>query len=267
VSGLLADTWPPRPTPETERTTRCLKTAATVRSAPGGQGAQKRADDKTTNTRRKHVPIKDPQAAETFTLDMSRLGEHLVREHGSTLGLDEHHEPGGRGGSLRERIHDAYNAGAIGGPVGYEVSVHPRADGELIVAASSPTAHVMRAPIEAKHIPDAADGSFDACCRTLEWALAQATPLIGQLQTLELLPSSRSSTGLTLLERVARELLSESLAEERADQEPQERLSNVQFERHLAGQAEQLAGSLRDMVAAFSRERETLLPRVGGSRS
>ncbi len=210
-----------------------------------------------STTRRKNVPTNDSHAAEAFTLDMSRLREHLVREHGNTRGFDDRHEPGELGGSLGELIHDANDAGAICGPAGYEVSVHPRADGELIVAASSPTAHVMRAPIDTKHIPDASDGSLVACCRALEWVLEQATPLIGQLQTLELLPPSLS-TGLPLLERVARELLSEPLAEERADQEPQERLSEAQFDQHLGEQAEQLAGWLRDTVAAFNREQETL---------
>lgn len=195
-----------------------------------------------------------------FTLDRQRLGEHLRREYGASRGLDECHEPGGLGGSLRQRLNDANDAGAIQGPDGYEVQVHPRYDGDIILTVSSSTTWVTRPPIESKHLRKADRTSFAECCETLQWLLDQATPLIAQLRALTtharcepLNPEERS-----MLERVARELLMPSLAEERDAQDPQRRVDDTEFGRQLVTQASELAGRLRDTVAAFNGERSPL---------
>lgn len=206
------------------------------------------------------MPQHDEQPSERFTLDTERLGEHLVGEYGARRGLDELHEPGGLGGSIRERMNDANDARAISGPDGYEVQIHPRYDGDVILTVNSSGARVACPTIDAKHLRQVEGASFEEGCQTMQWLLDQASPLIGQLRALtpRAITDTRESEDLSLLQRVARELLIDALSEERDDQDPKERASLEEFEGHLVMQADQLASRLHDIVAAFNAERPIL---------
>ena len=209
---------------------------------------------------------KQPAAygAERFTLDAEQLGGFMEREHGHRLALDESHETGGLAGSISGRILEANDAGAITGPDGFEVHALSCNDGDLMIAVASPSGWACLAPIHPKHIPYRPAGTFDACRETLEWVLERASGLIGQLRSAACFQSS-ASTGadMTLLGRVACELLSERLEHERESQDPQLRTSDEQLERYVLLYALLLTNRLHQAVAAFDAERQPLPFRSG----
>ena len=202
------------------------------------------------------MPISNQPTGERFTLTAGSLGAYLRREHGERLGLDEFHEPGGLAGSIAERLRDADDAGAIRGPEEFVVSVAGCLDGDLIVLVNNGKLWAARAPIHSKQIPHAHSGGFEECCLTLQWLLDQASPLIVQLRAAAAPPDRDSGT--SLLGRVARELLVETVKEERAQQPVDARASEEQLERHLATVSEQLAVALRSTVTAFNCTRPLL---------
>jgi hypothetical protein len=220
--------------------------------------------------RRTIMPVPDHQSPARFTLDASRLGNYLLEEHDERLGLDEFHEPGGLSGCIRDRISDANDAAAILGPDGYEVAVHACHDGDLIVTVNKDSTWAARAPIHSKRLPNTGDRSFDGCCATLQWLLDQATPLIAQVDRAldtTLADASANPGDSRLLTRVAKELLLETLEEERDDQPADIRIADGEFAAHLQLLSELLGASLAETVAGFMLERTPLPQRkIGGGR-
>lgn len=198
----------------------------------------------------------DQQSPATFTLDRRRLAAHQEHEHAVTLGVSES-MPGGLTGSLCERLKEA-NEGAITGPEGYEVHAYSIDDGDLTIlvsAASGP--RVSHEPIEAKHIRPTPEGSFEELCATIEWILERANPMLDLLQDVR---QARGETEpqLTLLHRVARELLDQPIGEAYDDQDADERVTREEFEQFLGEQADELARRLRETVEVFNVDRAML---------
>jgi hypothetical protein len=203
------------------------------------------------------MPDQEQSTSGWFALDASQLAAFQEREQGRRLGAAESME-GGLTGSLCQRLSEANNAGAITGPHGYEVRAHSIDGGDLMIQVHAERGPwISHAPIEAKSIPTESEGSFRHICAAIEWILCKANPMLEQLREVREL---RGETGaeLTLLQRVARDLLRESIEEEYDDLDEDERITRHELDEFLGEQADALADELRDTVQSFTVDRPGL---------
>lgn len=192
-----------------------------------------------------------------FALDERQLAAFQEAEHGRRLGAGESME-GGLTGSLCELLSEANDAGAITGPGGYEVRAHSIDGGDLLIQVHAERGPwISHAPIEAKSIPAESEGGFKHVCAAIEWILDKANPMLEQLREVREL---RGETGaeLTLLQRVARDLLRETTEEEYLDQDESERITRPEFDEFFGHSADRLAEGLRETVEAFKVRRATV---------
>jgi hypothetical protein len=200
------------------------------------------------------MPEQEQSTSGWFAFDAGGLATFQERHFGRRLGAAEEMEEG-LTGSLCLRLEEASDAGAISGPYGYQVRAHAVDGGDLIIHVHAERGPwISHAPIDAKRVPSDGEGSFEHLRAAIEWILEAANPMLDQLREVREL---RGETGadLTLLQRVARDLLSEPIEEEYLGQNESERITRPQFDEFLAEVADSLAGQLRDTVAAFNVSR------------